>query len=266
VRNSVLNPAEPQEKAAKLLLEQAEEVLSAAGLSNIQKIIEPTTDPRKAITEIAEAKFAQCVIMGTRGLSAMKRYMMGSTSEFVLHHVHDAVCIVHNWQPVGDRLNYMVCVDGSAHSQRAANRVASMVRSGDSVTLFHAFPAPPKILDNVYLGDPDAVIVPSNIENPDYERELAEAEGRADTLLHAVKHNFITASDSNGDREGVRVHTARQASIDVRESILKKVKELNIDVVALGSRGENNFAKMLFGSVSGHVVHHIEGRAALIVH
>jgi nucleotide-binding universal stress UspA family protein len=265
IRLSFLKSAEPQEKAAALLLDRAEEVLRAGGVGNVEKIVEPTTDPRKAITELAETKFAQCVIMGTRGLGAVKRYMLGSTSEFVIHHVHDSVCIVHNWEPSGDHVHYMVCVDGSAHSQRAANRVASMVKSGDIVTLFNAFQSPTKMLDNVYMGDPDAVIVPSNIENPDYDRELAEAEGKADTLLHAIRHNFVAAADGNADREGVQVHVARQGSFDIRESILKKVQELNVDVVAMGSRGENNFTRMVFGSVSSHVVHHIDGRAVLIV-
>jgi nucleotide-binding universal stress UspA family protein len=263
VKVPFVKPSEQQERRAHEMLDQAGAVLE--GKVQMEKVVEVSSDPRKAICEFAERKMAKCVFMGTRGLGGLQRLMMGSTSEYVLHHSDDAVCIVHS-EPTGDNINYMVCVDGSAHSQRAANWVANMARGRDQVTLLHAFQAPSRYLENVFLPDPDAIVVPSNIENPNYEQELEAAEARAATLLNAVKHNFAAALEENPEKSAIHVRTASQASIDVRDSIMRKMKEFNADIIVMGSRGENNFAKMVFGSVSSYVVRNVESHAVMVVH
>ena len=46
------------------------------------------------ICKIAKENNAACIVMGQRGLGAIKRTIFGSVSEYVLHHAHVTVLIV----------------------------------------------------------------------------------------------------------------------------------------------------------------------------
>ena len=50
--------------------------------------------PGNMICEMAHTHKADAIIMGQRGLGAMKRLLLGSTSDYVLHHSHVPVIIV----------------------------------------------------------------------------------------------------------------------------------------------------------------------------
>lgn len=51
-------------------------------------------DPGKTIIKIAEEEGYDLVIMGSRGLNAISRAMLGSVSNKVLNHIHISVLIV----------------------------------------------------------------------------------------------------------------------------------------------------------------------------
>lgn len=48
----------------------------------------------QTICNLAKEHNAACIVMGQRGLGAIKRAIYGSVSEYVLHHAHVAVLIV----------------------------------------------------------------------------------------------------------------------------------------------------------------------------
>lgn len=48
----------------------------------------------QVICNIAQDNHAMCIVMGQRGLGAIKRTIFGSVSEYVLHHAHTTVLIV----------------------------------------------------------------------------------------------------------------------------------------------------------------------------
>ena len=50
--------------------------------------------PGYVICNVAERNNADAIIMGQRGLSAVQRILLGSTSDYVLHHAHSPVIIV----------------------------------------------------------------------------------------------------------------------------------------------------------------------------
>jgi nucleotide-binding universal stress UspA family protein len=55
--------------------------------------VEPTGKPGEAIVKYAEEKKVTMVIMGTRGLGSIRRTIMGSVSDYVVHHAHCPVIV-----------------------------------------------------------------------------------------------------------------------------------------------------------------------------
>ena len=55
--------------------------------------IDDTGNPGVVITEVAAEIKADMVVMGTRGLGTVRRTILGSVSDYVLHHVHIPVII-----------------------------------------------------------------------------------------------------------------------------------------------------------------------------
>ena len=49
--------------------------------------------PGEAIVKAAEDDKADMIIMGSRGLNRYRRTLLGSVSDYVLHHAHCPVCI-----------------------------------------------------------------------------------------------------------------------------------------------------------------------------
>ena len=49
--------------------------------------------PGEAICELAKEKHVQIIVMGSRGLGAIRRTILGSVSDYVLHHAHIPVII-----------------------------------------------------------------------------------------------------------------------------------------------------------------------------
>lgn len=50
--------------------------------------------PGEMVCEAAEKEGADIIIMGTRGMSKLRRTLLGSVSNFVLNHAHCPVLVV----------------------------------------------------------------------------------------------------------------------------------------------------------------------------
>lgn len=82
---------ELKRKARKIL----EECKNDATKNRLQiKTIIKIGDPAKIITEIANSKNYDLIIMGNRGMSAFKELLLGSVSLKVMHHARCPVMIV----------------------------------------------------------------------------------------------------------------------------------------------------------------------------
>ncbi|XP_045164846.1 universal stress protein Sll1388-like isoform X1 [Mercenaria mercenaria] len=81
-----------EEKAhAERYLEQLTQRMKDAGLHG--KVKQTTGAPRAEIVRVAEEENANMIIMGTRGMGKVKRTLLGSVSDHVLHHSHVPVII-----------------------------------------------------------------------------------------------------------------------------------------------------------------------------
>jgi nucleotide-binding universal stress UspA family protein len=74
-------------------LAEARELLAAQGVK--AELIEPAGDPAGTIEHIAEQGGYDTIILGTRGLGAVSRFLQGSVSEHVATHARATVVIAH---------------------------------------------------------------------------------------------------------------------------------------------------------------------------
>jgi nucleotide-binding universal stress UspA family protein len=87
---AMLLPEEDAERKAEL--EQAKEKLAKLGVD--AKTVERRGDPAEMIIEEAKQEKADLIVVGTRGLSTAKGWMLGSVSSRVMHHAPCNVLVV----------------------------------------------------------------------------------------------------------------------------------------------------------------------------
>ena len=90
IRESLIGGAERD--AETFLKEQAEKVSSDGG--KVADTHLRSGDPDKEILRAAEALGAGLIVMGSRGLGAVSRMLIGSVSESVVRHAHCPVFVV----------------------------------------------------------------------------------------------------------------------------------------------------------------------------
>lgn len=73
-------------------LDDAKAALASKGVA--VKLVEGRGDPAEAILEAAKGEGADLIVVGTRGLNAAARLLLGSVSTSVVHHAHCDVLVV----------------------------------------------------------------------------------------------------------------------------------------------------------------------------
>jgi nucleotide-binding universal stress UspA family protein len=87
------SPVDPADAEARTrALAEAREYLEARGINGV--FIEGHGNPADVIVEEAEESGADLIVVGTRGLNAAKRLVMGSVSTNVVHHAPCDVLVV----------------------------------------------------------------------------------------------------------------------------------------------------------------------------
>ncbi|XP_060575363.1 universal stress protein YxiE-like isoform X2 [Ruditapes philippinarum] len=76
---------------AERYLQQLKGKMVAANLHG--KVKQTTGSPRTEVTRVAEEEKVNMIIMGTRGMGKVRRTLLGSVSDHVLHHSHVPVII-----------------------------------------------------------------------------------------------------------------------------------------------------------------------------
>ena len=90
VMSSVLEQAEGE--ALSFLEEQAKQIRESGG--KVAETHLETGEPEKEIVRLSEELGAGTIVMGSRGLGAVRRALMGGVSESVVKHAHCPVFVV----------------------------------------------------------------------------------------------------------------------------------------------------------------------------
>jgi nucleotide-binding universal stress UspA family protein len=135
----------------------------------------------------------------------------------------------------------VLCFDGSQDARYALQTAAGLFPDRRAVVL--TVWQPLSSMQSGMLGEPFAMVNPIEVD-----REAA-AEGE-----RIANEGARLARAAGLDAEAVAV----KASGAIWEMIVEAGESFNASVIVLGSRGLGGLRAMVFGSVSGAVIHHTE--------
>jgi nucleotide-binding universal stress UspA family protein len=195
-------------------------------------------DPKAEIVRIAEEWRADLLVLGARGLGGIARFLLGSVSLAVAHHVRCPVLVVKGRpRKLG---SVLVAVDGSEDSFRAVRFLQSLPLPRQTKVRLLSVVEPlryPASAPSALRGQLARMI-----------KELeSERRGQLEKVLEQAATQFddkitrVTRSTPTGDPASVI--TASAASFDA-------------DLIVVGARGQGGMARLLLGSVSEKVLRH----------
>ena len=226
--------------AGERLDELAEELSSASG--EISRGHARVGMPDKEIVRLAEEIGAGLVVLGSRGLGAVRRALMGSVSTSVVRHAHCPVLVVRGEEDGEERAfgRILLALDGSAESRAAASAAAELSTvTGSGLHVLCVMETAPLNPYAPYPG-PEAWEVSEDV--------LEERKEKARAFLRREAERI--------EAKGVKVEEAHLASGVPAKEIVGAAEELGAGLIVLGSRGLGALKRTLLGSVSDSVVRH----------
>jgi len=215
-----------EEEAAKLGKDGVAGVHAAVGRTDAE------------IVRVAEELGAEIVVVGSRGLGALSRALLGSVSTSVVRHAHTSVLVVRG--EGRDRYlpgRILAAVDGSREAEAAARMAAEISgATGSELHLLYVLdltPRPP---------------CPHPLAGESWDRHLEEAKEKARAFVEERAKQLREA--------GAEVAVAKVAFGEPDKKIVEEAEELGASLVVTGSRGLGSLRRSLMGSVSDSVVRH----------
>ncbi len=189
-----------------------------------------TGEPALEIVKYALLERVSLVAMPTHGRDGASRLSSGSVTEAVLRHspVPMLICNEPERQRAGHSLDRLKRILMPVHTAAAAEPILPLIAGlarqfGAEVVLYH---------DERGVND-----VGESLEPPEAARSLEECNQR------------LTA-------EGVRVRRVQATGAPVATDILNKIREMDVDLVAMTTHGRSGLMRSLFGSVTEAVLRH----------
>jgi nucleotide-binding universal stress UspA family protein len=187
--------------------------------------------PDEKIVTLAQEIDAGLVVVGSRGLSAVRRLLVGSVSGFVVGHAPCPVMVV-RWRPIEFPTKVLLATDGSEEAQLALHTAADLVARTESE------------LHLVHVVHVERVLAAATEMESRGEQARREAESLLDEQAGRLR-------DAGGPLAQTHLRIGRPD-----DEIVNAAEELEAGVVVLGSRGLGGVRRALMGSVSDSVVRH----------
>lgn len=189
----------------------------------------------QVVCEEAARRGSDLLVTGDRGLSAVRRAMIGSVADRILRLAPMPVLVARAGRGPGEALVAVAAVDFTAASREAIESVRRFAASAGialRVHLVHAVMAPPVV------SEPD---VPAVIR-PHWLAVETEAEARLEALRAELASGGLraTAAIERGD-----------ASVAVADA----ARSLHADLVVAGRNDATGFGRFLLGSTAERILH-----------
>lgn len=228
------------EKAGAVLLRDA---ARSARVALGQAVTSPRTKVRTILTHgpithtiarTARRLKADLIVMGSRGLSDIQGFLLGSVSRQVAATARCPLLVVK--QPLAKLLRVALAVDDSRASRAAARFLRSRILTeAATVTILTSVESPVTDLAARYLSEPQL----AELKRPVMER--------AATLVNTLRDEFI--------KGGFSVVT--QVRMDhVIDTIVKYVEADHNQLLVIGSRDLTESERLYLGSVSESLLRH----------
>jgi nucleotide-binding universal stress UspA family protein len=184
------------------------------------------------LTEQADVAEAALMVFGARGISALRRWLIGSTPERALRDTTRPVLVVKQ-PPRTPYRRALVPVDFSLHAQAAVHMARLLAPAADLV-LLHVAEVP-------------------------FEGKLVQGginEANLRTMREAAAEAAAQAMDDFVHRLNIHEVLVRTmvAHADVSAAIVEHETKYECDLVVMGKRGTSLLDDLLLGSVTRHVL------------
>jgi nucleotide-binding universal stress UspA family protein len=245
---SALAPAQvtldARSQEAQAALEQAAFVLREGGVAhNTHSCMD---DAAPALLKHAHAIGANAIVMGRRGMGALRSALLGSVSDQVIRQSNLPVIVVGHelaaeYAAAGSQrgLNVLLALDGSAPSLRAADFAAQLARLGPA-TLHVVHVQSGLTLAEALFSSKERLLA-----------HWADASGK----------EALAAPLDLLKQHGIEVQEHSRSSDSPGEAISQLAQELQTDLIVMGTRGLGTAASLLLGSVTQQVLQ--DGKVAV---
>ena len=228
------------EKAGGILLREAER---SARVALSQAVTGPRTKYHRVlahgplartIARQAQRVKADLILIGSRGLSDIQGFLLGSISRQVASIARCSVFVVK--QPIQQLTRVTLAVDDSKHSRAAARFLRSRILpESATTTILSSAERPVTDLAVRYL---------SKAQVAELERPVVE---RATRLVSTLRDEFL--------KDGYAVDTDVQMN-HIIDTIVKHVEANHTDLLVIGSRDLTKSERLYLGSVSESLLRH----------
>ena len=228
-----------QTQALQLLQQQAAELQAARHVPVATQ--QANGAPVDALVRATDALDASLLVLGARGEGFLRRWVMGSTAERLLHRSQRPLLVVRQL-PQGPYRRVLLALDFSPWSLQAVT-LAQQLAPHAHLVLLHAFQVP-------------------------FAEKLQFAGVDAATIEHYRTHARAEASQRvQGMAQAARLPEGqwepRIVEGDAAQRIVELEQELGCDLVVLGKHGQSAAEDLLLGSVTQHVL--AEGNTDVLV-
>lgn len=230
---------------AREVLVKLEKVLQGQKLNLHCQVKEgnPGEEILKAIEELG----INLVVVGSRGLSKLTGFLLGSVSEWVLN---EAPCSVLVGRPQARQkrpssaMRILLATDGSPDSWAAVDflKILNFPKSS-KLTLLHVVRKHVYQTEQVLMGGRS-----SRSQFAKLAEQLLKQRGREGVTLFQESRERLAAS-------GLIIEECLASGHEAQE-ILKAARRTRADLIVVGSRGLTGLRRLLLGGVSHKVVHH----------
>lgn len=191
--------------------------------------------PSQVILEAAQDQRADCIVIGTRGLTGLRHLLLGSTAERVVQHADRPVLTVHPGDADDHRpiRTILVPTDFSRDAETALSSALSLLSDWKQarLILLHVYHLP---YEYTAYGT-----IPTSL---DYFKDV---EGAAEDRLSEL------ASDLR--QQGLEIETSTRQGYPP-EVILEAAEAAEADLIAMGTHGRTGLAHLVLGSTAERVV------------
>lgn len=222
--------------AAEQLVHAAAERLRAAGFEAVEKVL--AGHPAETIVTHAIATRPDLIVLGTRGLSGLRRRVVGSVSGKVCQYAPGSVLVARTAGPIR---SVLLGYDASPDADEAIELMARLPLKEDAqVVVCSAY----DVVRPLRFG-----VAPTMVAQVDgaYHDSLRWAREAAEAMATTAERHLL--------ERGVPA-THRTAPGPAHEQLAIVASELSADLLVVGSRGLSEIQRFFLGSTSASLVTH----------
>jgi nucleotide-binding universal stress UspA family protein len=188
--------------------------------------------PADELLKAIDRQKPDLVVVGARGLGAVRRVLLGSVSERLVKHAPCSVLVAHPPQGRTAVKSIVLSYDGSPAAAGALNRLASLPLGQREVHLV-------SVVETVHVYGTEMLLEGSGGIEGERANHQARLQQAATKLAGGV----------------AKVTSEVHSSADVAADILGTAEKWGAELIVLGSRGKSAWERFLLGSTTLRVLH-----------